>query len=405
VAAADPELAAFIGTCLDKDPERRPLPETVFRTSIGHQLSTPTGSPHRLAPKRALSRGGGLSADQVSRDLPAPPPPARPADSAAVDAPMAPASRKRKRLVVGAAATAAVLVAGGVTVALLQQGDDIKAAAPGSGSGVSPLQTSNPAPTPSSSKQATRPTNSKTDQAAEKPPSSSPTEAPAKLDIRTTACPAQLASGAHGDCVKALQTLLAGYGLYVTVDGSFGAETVAAVRAFQTEVGITADGKAGAKTKDLLYGQPRGPVRTGSLTVVESVNGASVDRCLQGGVGSAGLDVQVWGCKGTAAQKWALYRVPGQNSRYLVVNQGNHRCLNADTGSTGGAQKVRTRTCDGLTAQKWQLGDTGPSGGRTLVSVPGGFCVDAEAADSGRDGQQVQWWGCAGSTNQVWKWS
>ncbi|MFE3410128.1 serine/threonine-protein kinase [Streptomyces mirabilis] len=43
VADVDAELAAFIRTCLDKDPEQRPLPETVFRTAIGHQLSAPTG--------------------------------------------------------------------------------------------------------------------------------------------------------------------------------------------------------------------------------------------------------------------------------------------------------------------------------------------------------------------------
>lgn len=45
VAAADAELAAFLGACLEKDPARRPSPETVFRTAIGHRLSTePAGS-------------------------------------------------------------------------------------------------------------------------------------------------------------------------------------------------------------------------------------------------------------------------------------------------------------------------------------------------------------------------
>jgi serine/threonine protein kinase len=55
VAAADPDLAAFIRTCLDKDPEQRPAPETVFRTAIGHQLSGPAAN---HSPLRAESSAG-----------------------------------------------------------------------------------------------------------------------------------------------------------------------------------------------------------------------------------------------------------------------------------------------------------------------------------------------------------
>jgi hypothetical protein len=150
-------------------------------------------------------------------------------------------------------------------------------------------------------------------------------------------------------------------------------------------------------------------VQVGSLTVTESVDGASVARCLDthnGATGGDGPDVQVWTCNGTAVQKWALYRVPGQSSQYIVVNQGNHRCLDADLGTVGrNGQKIRAGNCNGLSAQRWRLGASGPSGGRTLVSVPDGFCLDAEATSSGKDGQPVQGFGCAGSTNQVWSWS
>lgn len=396
VAAVDAELGAFVRTCLDKDPERRPLPETVFRTAIGHQLSAPAASPPRPAPKRPSIPA------QRPAVLPSAPLAAPPADDTVEPgAPAAPAPKKRRTLMVGAAAMTALLVAGGVTVALLDNGDDRTdgqaSAAPFPQT--SPALTEAPAPAPSSSPEVPKASPSKADQAAEDSSAPAATLDPSTLDIRSDACPASIAPGAQGDCVKALQLLLAGHGLHVTVDGQFGAETVAAVKAFQTEAGTVVDGKAGAKTKALLYGQPRGPVRLGSLTVTESVNAVSVARCLA--VGTGGLNAEVWGCKDTAAQRWGLYRVPGQNSQYIVVNQGSHRCLDA----RGYGETVQARICDGQSAQRWRLGASGASGGGTLISVPDGFCMDAEASSSGKDGQRVQSWGCAGSVNQVWSWS
>ncbi|MFF3142474.1 protein kinase [Streptomyces sp. NPDC057927] len=401
VADVDAELAAFIRTCLDKDPEQRPLPETVFRTAIGHQLSAPTGGLSHVARKRP-SQCAPFQGER-SEALPA----AAPTESPAHGAAAAPAgSRKRGRFIVGAA-TAAVLVAAGVTVTLLQQGDSRTPAA--TRPEPSPAVSGNPTPTPSTSKNAPPSAPPTTDRAAGKPSSPAGTRNSTTLDLRSAACAAEVASGAHGDCVKALQLLLAGYGLHVTVDGQFGEATVTALKAFQSEAGIAVNGKADAETKKLLYGMARGPVQVGSLTVTESVDGASVARCLDPhttATGEGGPDVQVWTCNGTAVQKWALHRVPGQSSQYLVVNQGNHRCLDADLGTVGqNGQRIRAVNCNGLSAQRWRLGASGPSGGRTLVSVPDGFCLDAEATSSGKDGQPVQGFGCAGSTNQVWSWS
>ncbi|MFK0152565.1 protein kinase [Streptomyces sp. NPDC090493] len=392
VAAVDTELAAFIRTCLDKEPEARPSPEAVFRTAIGHQLPAPTEPPPRRAPQRALLRDS-------RPDASAPPvePPTGSVGSAA------PAPGKRRKLVVAAAVTAGLVAAAAVTAALMSQGHSSATADPGHGPGVSAIVTDSPVTTPGSSRKET-PTSSPstTDQAFRESPSAAPTKDPTgqgsgTADLRTAACPAVLASGATGACVKALQLLLADHGLYVPADGEFDAATVAAVEAFQTEAGLTADGKADAQTKRLLYALDRGAVRAGSVTVTESVNATSVARCLD----NRGSNAQVWGCNATAAQKWALYRVAGQDSQYLLVNRGSHLCLDADAGTIGrNGQKVRARSCDGLSAQRWRLG----SGG-TLVSVPDGFCLDADAPSSGQDGQPVQGWGCAGSVNQVWNWS
>ncbi|MET8515884.1 ricin-type beta-trefoil lectin domain protein [Streptomyces sp. NPDC005077] len=252
--------------------------------------------------------------------------------------------------------------------------------------------TENPASVPSSSQKAPAPAPSRTgpDQAAKKSPSAGDSRDPATLDIRTALCPAEIGSAAHGVCVKALQMLLTVHGLRVTIDRRFGEATLAAVRAFQTE-GSTVDGKVGEGTKKLLYGKPPRPVRAGSVTVTQSVNGASVARCLD----TRCQNVQVWRCKSGATQKWA---VPGVRSELPVPRQSGQPLLSG--GRCRNGQKIRARSCDGQRAQRWRLG----SGG-TLVSVPDGFCLDVLAATSGHDGQRVQGWGCAGSINPVWTWS
>ncbi|MDQ1023390.1 tRNA A-37 threonylcarbamoyl transferase component Bud32/peptidoglycan hydrolase-like protein with peptidoglycan-binding domain [Streptomyces umbrinus] len=397
VAAVDADLAEFIRACLDKDPLSRPLPEAVFRTAIGHQLPAPDGQPLRSAPKWAPLGDGRPAA------LAAAPPVDPSTGSVASVAPAAPMPGRRRRptpgrrrkLMAGAAAMAGVLVAGGITVALLRQGDTAPSA--GTGPQASSAVTEKGASVPTSSQKAPKATPSKTglDQAAEKSPGDEGSRDPATLDIRTSRCPAEIASGSQGVCVEALQMLLVGHGLRVTIDGRFGEATLTAVRALQSEAGITVDGKVGEATKKLLYGKPPGPVKAGAVTVTQSVDGASVARCLD----IREPDAQVWGCQGTATQKWALYRVSGQSSEYVVVNQGSHLCLDAGTVGRNG-QQIRARNCDGQSAQRWRLG-----GGGTLVSVPDGLCLDAEANTSGQDGQRVQGWGCAGSINQVWNWS
>ncbi|WP_246144129.1 protein kinase domain-containing protein [Actinacidiphila oryziradicis] len=398
VAAIDPDLAVFIRACLDKDPERRPAPGQVFRTAIGHQLSAPAGSPPR--PARSSSS---------ARDKPPAAPPAATDPPAATAAPAASAPRKRRNVWAAAVAGVAVLAAGGAAVALLQPGGDQASAQHGPRS--SPAATGIRTEAPGTSPSATEPTPTATASKAAVPPAAvkpAATQDSSSLDIRSGSCPAQITSEAGGkNCVTALQTLLVGYGLNLAVDGQFGAETLAAVKVFQTEAGVAADGKVGAQTKKYLYSQPPGPVRVGALTVTESVHATDVGRCLDAGSGPAnGQSVRVWQCTAARNQKWALYHVPGQSSRYTIVNQGDHRCLDADIGTVGkNGQPIRGRNCDGLSAQRWTLGTPDPSRGGTLVSVPDGFCLDAYAPASGQNGQKVQGWGCAGSSNQVWHWA
>lgn len=439
VAAVDAELASFVRLCLDKDPELRPAPDVVFRTAIGHQLSAPAPDPRRSMSSRAAAPFPASAPQRASAPRPGAAPLAAPSAGEAFgdafsaqrheplsDRPTtpsadphvsalsaAPAPRGRHRRNVVLAAVVAALVTGGLTVALLGRDGAPAAADPEMTS--APTASGAPAAVPggpSKTTSATSGTPKAVESGADGAPTtpSGPTVAPGsrKLDLRAAECLAQIVSGASGDCVAALQRLLAGYGLHVTPDGRFGTQTLAAVKVFQTEAGLTADGKVGKETKALLYSRPGGAVRSGTLTVTESVDTVDVARCLDADTGTAGEEnqtVQVWECAGTSQQKWALYPVPGRASQYIVVNQGNHRCLEADAAAAGqNGHGIRSTRCDGLAAQRWRLGTSAVSGAPALVSVADGFCMDAEAAGSGQDGQRVQAWSCAGSTNQAWKW-
>lgn len=60
--------------------------------------------------------------------------------------------------------------------------------------------------------------------------------------------------GSKGDEVTKLQTELVKNGYNIAVDGSFGQETEAAVKAYQKAKGLTVDGSAGNETQTSLYG-------------------------------------------------------------------------------------------------------------------------------------------------------
>ncbi len=63
-----------------------------------------------------------------------------------------------------------------------------------------------------------------------------------------------LSAGDSGEAVKELQRQLRQTYYYSgTIDGVYGGAVITAVKAFQASAGLTADGKAGAKTKDALY--------------------------------------------------------------------------------------------------------------------------------------------------------
>ncbi|MGZ4519163.1 MAG: peptidoglycan recognition protein family protein [Mycobacteriaceae bacterium] len=84
-----------------------------------------------------------------------------------------------------------------------------------------------------------------------------PTSAPGPVTTTTVPpFPGVLQMGDSGDGVRALQARLAARGWRITVDGSFGPQTRAVVRAFQTDKKLTLDGICGPKTWAALWTTP-----------------------------------------------------------------------------------------------------------------------------------------------------
>lgn len=78
-----------------------------------------------------------------------------------------------------------------------------------------------------------------------------------------------LRKGSKGEYVQLLQTklLMLGYDLgSYGVDGDFGSKTQAAVKAFQKDRGLNADGVVGAKTWEVLEGAPKAATYTVTIT-------------------------------------------------------------------------------------------------------------------------------------------
>ncbi|MGW2823674.1 peptidoglycan-binding protein [Streptomyces sp. NPDC001443] len=77
--------------------------------------------------------------------------------------------------------------------------------------------------------------------------------APTAIKLTSASCPTEILQGQSSGCVTELQNLLNAHGAGLTVDGSFGAATLYAVRAYQSSVAIAVDGRVGPATKVKLY--------------------------------------------------------------------------------------------------------------------------------------------------------
>ncbi|ULR54884.1 helix-turn-helix domain-containing protein [Streptomyces deccanensis] len=79
----------------------------------------------------------------------------------------------------------------------------------------------------------------------------------------SAACAEPVGMGQHDTCVKEVQRLLAKAGADISVDGSFGPQTLRRVTAFQVLHDLDPDGVVGAETKRALY-DPQARIRSWS---------------------------------------------------------------------------------------------------------------------------------------------
>jgi len=92
-----------------------------------------------------------------------------------------------------------------------------------------------------------------------------------------TATPSALVNGSSGEMVVQLQTRLQALGYYQgALDGQFGAGTQNAVKAFQRQHGLEADGAAGPKTLAVLYSDQARPYQATPTPKAYDVTGEGI---------------------------------------------------------------------------------------------------------------------------------
>ena len=110
-----------------------------------------------------------------------------------------------------------------------------------------------------------------------------------------------LEEGSTGSAVRTLQSRLKKLGYYNgSIDGSYGAGTKAAVIAFQSKNGLTADGKAGTATLNKIYSDDAKSASSGSDNGSSSGNNSNSSSSDNSDIGSTGYVTLENGSKGTA---------------------------------------------------------------------------------------------------------
>lgn len=76
--------------------------------------------------------------------------------------------------------------------------------------------------------------------------------------------------------VRTIQTILAGQGYALDIDGNFGPQTLSAVQAFQRKKGLVPDGIVGPQTWDALQGRVPPPLPIGEVKPPPPTNNNSL---------------------------------------------------------------------------------------------------------------------------------
>ncbi|HET9894687.1 MAG TPA: ricin-type beta-trefoil lectin domain protein [Streptosporangiaceae bacterium] len=132
-------------------------------------------------------------------------------------------------------------------------------------------------------------------------------------------------------------------------------------------------------------GAPSGPVfpqETQSSSQVPCLDDANDST-------ATGNKVQLWTCRGDAAQKWIVE--PGG-----TIQIGASNCLDTANGAGSSGTKIVLDPCNGNSSQIWTHGAH-----NSLVQQSSGLCVDDPGFKT-TNGTQLQLFSCNGGTNQAW---
>ncbi|WP_236028458.1 ricin-type beta-trefoil lectin domain protein [Paractinoplanes lichenicola] len=126
---------------------------------------------------------------------------------------------------------------------------------------------------------------------------------------------------------------------------------------------------------------------SGGSSIISSLNNKCID--VPNGNFSDGVQLQMWGCNNTAAQKFNFVNGTLQTS--------NNKCVDVAWGSTANGAIIQIVTCSGNPAQQWVLSAAGD-----LVNPQANKCIDIDAWNP-NDGAKLLLWECHGGANQKWR--
>ncbi|WP_351233126.1 family 16 glycosylhydrolase [Streptomyces sp. NPDC002133] len=114
-------------------------------------------------------------------------------------------------------------------------------------------------------------------------------------------------------------------------------------------------------------------------------------KCLDvaGANAANGTPVQLYGCNGTAAQRWTV----GTDGTVRALG----KCLDAAAAGTANGTRVQLWDCNGTGAQRWAYN----ASTNDVVNLTANKCLDV-LDNNPADGTPTQIWTCTGAGNQKW---
>jgi streptogrisin C len=163
--------------------------------------------------------------------------------------------------------------------------------------------------------------------------------------------------------------------------------------------GVTSGGSGNCTSGGTMWFQPVNPILSAyGLSLTTSGGGSSSSSLISNWNGkcvdvpnsnfSDGVQLQMWDCNGSGAQKWNFVNGTLQTS--------NNKCMDVAWGSTADGAVVQIANCSGNAAQQWVLSAAGD-----LVNPQANKCLDITGWN-GNSGALMELWTCTGGANQKW---